>query len=194
MVSLVSGRDFYEVKTILLELLSRLNPELSVELVPLDHPLLDTNLAVELWVGEDKLGLVGQVSDVGKQQFKLRSTAVVAECKLDLLESRAVLIPRHHNQSPFPPISRDFNFVVDEAVRWSDLESTVRQAAGELLENIEYRETFRDQEKDGEGKKRILMSVTLRSPHETLTGEMADQVSGAIVAGCQERLAAQLLA
>ncbi|MCH2182667.1 MAG: phenylalanine--tRNA ligase subunit beta [Mariniblastus sp.] len=193
MVSLVSGRDFFEVKAILLQVVSRLNPNLTVELVPLDHPLLDTNLAVELWVGEDKLGLVGQVSDGGKQQFRLRSAAVVAECKLDLLESLAVLVPLHHNQSPFPPISRDFNFVVDEGVRWSELESTVRQAAGELLENVEYRETFRDQEKDGDGKKRVLLSVTLRSPSETLTGEMADQVSRGIVSGCQEKLAAALL-
>ena len=194
MVSLVSGRDFFEVKSILLEILNRLNPNQAVELVPLNHALLDVNLALELWVGEEKLGLIGQVSDMGKQQFKLRAPAVVAECRLDLLETLAVLIPLHHNQSPFPPISRDFNFVVDEAVRWSELESTVRRAAGELLENVEYRETFRDEKKDGEGKKRVLLSVTLRSPSETLTGEMADQVSGAIVEGCREQLAAQLLA
>ena len=194
MVSLVSGRDFFEVKSILLEILNRLNPNQAVELVPLNHALLDVNLALELWVGKEKLGLIGQVSDMGKQQFKLRAPAVVAECRLDLLETLAVLIPLHHNQSPFPPISRDFNFVVDEAVRWSELESTVRRAAGELLENVEYRETFRDEKKDGEGKKRVLLSVTLRSPNETLTGEMADQVSGAIVEGCREQLAAQLLA
>ena len=194
MVSLVSGRDFFEVKSILLEMLNRLNPNQAVELVPLNHALLDVNLALELWVGEERLGLIGQVSDMGKQQFKLRAPAVVAECRLDLLETLAVLIPLHHNQSPFPPISRDFNFVVDEAVRWSELESTVRRAAGELLENVEYRETFRDEKKDGEGKKRVLLSVTLRSPSETLTGEMADQVSGAIVEGCREQLAAQLLA
>ena len=115
MVSLVSGRDFFEVKSILLEILNRLNPNQAVELVPLNHALLDVNLALELWVGKEKLGLIGQVSDMGKQQFKLRAPAVVAECRLDLLETLAVLIPLHHNQSPFPPISRDFNFVVDEA-------------------------------------------------------------------------------
>lgn len=193
MVSLVSGRDFFVVKAIVMEVVSRLNPNLRVDLGPFDHPLLDTNLSGEIWMGEEKLGVIGQVSAAGKKQFKLRSDAVVAEFNLHLLEQFSVLIPLHHNQSPFPPISRDFNFVVDESVRWSQLQSTVRDAAGELLESVEYRETFRDEKKDGSGRKRILLSVTLRSPSETLTGEMADEVSQQIVNDCQRKLEAQLL-
>lgn len=193
MASLVSGRDFFVVKAIVMEVVSRFNPNLRVDLRPFDHPLLDANLCGEMWIGEEKLGVIGQVSVAGKKQFKLRSDAVVAEFNLHLLEQFAVLIPLHHNQSPFPPIARDFNFVVDESVRWSQLQSTVRDAAGELLESVEYRETFRDEKKDGVGKKRILLSVTLRSSSETLTGEMADEVSQQIVNDCQRALEAQLL-
>ncbi len=193
MAALVSGRDFFVVKAIVMEVVSRFNPNLRVDLRPFDHPLLDANLCGEMWIGEEKLGVIGQVSVAGKKQFKLRSDAVVAEFNLHLLEQFAVLIPLHQNQSPFPPIARDFNFVVDESVRWSQLQSTVRDAAGELLESVEYRETFRDEKKDGVGKKRILLSVTLRSSSETLTGEMADEVSQQIVNDCQRTLEAQLL-
>ena len=83
--------------------------------------------------------------------------------------------------------------MLDESVRWAELESTVREAAGELLESVQYRETFRNEAKDGTSKKRVLLSVVLRSASETLTGETAEQVSGQIVAACESKLAAQLL-
>ena len=87
----------------------------------------------------------------------------------------------------------DFNFVVENAVRWADLESTVRAAAGSLLESIEYRETFRDQKKDGPSKKRLLLSVVLRSNNSTLTGQQAEEVCSSIVASCQSKHAAALV-
>ncbi len=193
MVTLVSGRDFFTVKGIVLEVVSRLNPDQPVDLVPWEHPLFDTNLSGELRLGDQKLGVIGQVSELGKTDFRLRCDAVVAEFKLELLEQIAVLIPLHRQQSPFPPITRDFNFVVDESVRWAQLQLAVREAAGELLESVQYRETFRDEKKDGVDRKRVLLSVTLRSPTETLTGDMADAVSQKIVSCCQAELQAQLL-
>ena len=193
MMGLVSGRDFYQVKAIISEVVARLNPLQQVDLVPCDHGLLDADLSGELRIGEQFLGIIGQVSEAGKKTFGLRSPAVVAEFNLEVLEQIAVLIPIHKNQSPFPPISRDFNFVLDESVRWAELESTVREAAGGLLESVQYRETFRDEAKDGASKKRVLLSVVLRSAKETLTGETAEQVSGQIVAACERQLAAELL-
>lgn len=193
MVGLVSGRDFYQVKAIISEVVARLNPSQQVDLVPCDHGLLDADLSGELRIGEQILGFIGQVSEAGRKRFGLRSPAVVAEFNLEVLEQIAVLIPIHKNQSPFPPVSRDFNFVLDESVRWAELESTVREAAGELLESVQYRETFRNEAKDGTSKKRVLLSVVLRSASETLTGETAEQVSGQIVAACESKLAAQLL-
>jgi len=67
-------------------------------------------------------------------------------------------IPLHQQLSAFPAISRDFNFVVKNEVLWSDLEATVQAAAGDLLESVEYRETFRKEENDGKGMKRVLLS------------------------------------
>ena len=111
-----------------------------------------------------------------------------------MLEEIAVLIPHHQNQSLFPAVSRDFNLIMADEIRWSDLEGTVRETGGELLESVDYRETFRNQEKDGPGKKRVLLSVTLRSPSETLTGEKVDEVSKKIIDCCKQQHSAELLA
>ena len=52
---------------------------------------------------------------------------------------------------------------------------------------------FRDEAKDGKTKKRMLLSVTLRSSDSTLTGEQVDGVCQAIIAGCEKEHAATLL-
>ena len=57
-----------------------------------------------------------------------------------------------------------------------------------------YRETFRDENKDGPGKKRLLLSVTLRSSSGTLTGQQLDEVSQQIIANCDRQLGAKVLA
>ena len=93
----------------------------------------------------------------------------------------------------FPPISRDFNFIVENAVHWADLETTVKSAAGPLLEKIIYRETFRDEKKDGPSKKRLLLSVVLRSDEATLTGQEAEDVCQNIVKNCQKNHSAALV-
>jgi phenylalanyl-tRNA synthetase beta chain len=90
-------------------------------------------------------------------------------------------------------VTRDFNFIVENAVKWSELESTVRSAAGDLLESVEYRETFRDEKRDGAGKKRLLMSVVLRSSDSTLTGQQAEEVCKSIVSSCESKHSASLV-
>ena len=79
-------------------------------------------------------------------------------------------------------------------MHWSDLQNAVAEAGGSLLETINYRETFRDEKKDGPDKKRLLMSVTLRSPEATLTGEQADAVCREIIEKCKSKLDASLVA
>jgi phenylalanyl-tRNA synthetase beta chain len=113
---------------------------------------------------------------------------------IGLLIKLAKLIPQQRELSEYPPMSRDLNMIVDEAIRWSDLAATVRASAGPLLEGLRYQETYRDPAKDGANKKRLLFSLTLRSPERTLTGEEADAARDAVVAACKAKHQAVLLA
>lgn len=193
-VAIVSGRDFFELKGVVQSVVASLAPTQKIETVGFDHPLLDISQSGEMKLDGQRLGFIGAVSKEGKKQFGLRTHATVAEFDLGVLEKVAVLIPQHKNQSLFPAISRDFNFILDNTVHWSELEQTVIGAGGEILESVHYRETFRDEKKDGPGKKRLLMSVVLRSDESTLTGEQADSVCSAIIEKCKSTHNASLVA
>ncbi|MFT5300285.1 MAG: phenylalanyl-tRNA synthetase beta chain, partial [Mariniblastus sp.] len=192
-LGIVSGRDYFAVKGVIETLLHNINPAATLVVSECSHDVLDNSQSAELRIGDQVLGWIGAVSKAAKKEFGLRSDATVAELDLAVLEGQAVLIPLHTNLSSFPSVTRDFNFIVENAVRWAELESTVRSACGPLLESVEYRETFRNEEKDGPTKKRLLMSVVLRSSESTLTGQQAEEVCQSIVSSCESKHAAALL-
>lgn len=193
MLGVVTGKDYYALKGIVEAIVGRIDPSKRVSISKCDLELLDVSRRGTLEVDGKRLGFIGEISTSGKKLYGLRSQTSVAEVDLAVLEELAILIPQHVDQSPFPPMARDFNFIVENSVHWLDLEATVRDAGGELLESILYRETFRDPRKDGDSKKRLLLSVVLRSKEATLTGEQADEVCGKIISSCQNQHSATLV-
>jgi phenylalanyl-tRNA synthetase beta chain len=188
-----SGGDYYALKGVLEALVQNLNPEARVSVEPVQLPLLEFGKTVAVSAEGTKLGVLGVVSAEGRKRFGLRGPASLFEIDISALERLARLIPQHRKQSPFPAVTRDVNLIVDEAVRWAELEATILASAGDQLESVQYRDTYRDAAKDGPGKKRLLFSMSLRSPERTLTGEEVDQVRDRVVQACGQQHGAVLL-
>ena len=192
-LGIVSGGDFYHVKGIIEALLSALVPGAEADLVATKQTLLDAEKAGEFRLGGERLAVIGELTAGSLKRFNLRNRVTVAELSLEVLNDRARLSRQYSPQSPYPAITRDLNLILAEAVRWADLSTTVRQAGGELLESLSYREIYRDAKRDGEGLKRLLFSITLRSATGTLTNEEADRIRDEIVAACTTRHNARLV-
>jgi len=193
MLGIVSGGGFFELKGVIETLVAEVAKDIPLTADAAELPLLDAERGCRLALDGEPFGVLGEVSQEGLEAFGLRTPCSVAELRLDNLVGRAVLVPRHAERSPFPETSRDVNLIVEETVRWADLAATIRASGGELLEELTYLETFRDAERDGPGKKRLLFSFTLRAPDRTLTGEEADAVREAIVTACAQEHGAQLV-
>jgi phenylalanyl-tRNA synthetase beta chain len=103
-------------------------------------------------------------------------------------------VPKLRTLSPYPAILRDLNFIVDEGVLWGQILWTIEQSAGELCKEVVFREIYRDTKRDGEGKKRVLLTLTIQSDSETLKGEQADAVVSRVVSACEAQRGAKLLA
>jgi phenylalanyl-tRNA synthetase beta chain len=193
-LGLTSGTDFANVKGVVESLLETVHCDAVLEVIPTQLSLLDGRRACELRVHGRVFGFIGEVTTAGQKQFGLREATTIAELNLDVFAELARLVPQYSELSPYPAIARDLNLIVDEAVRWSELAETVRSAGGPMLENLAYRETYRDPQKDGPGKKRVLLSCSFRAADRTFTSEEADRIREDIVAACTRRHAAKLLA
>lgn len=202
MLSLTSGRPFADVKGALEAVAAAVGGTGSasgagakVESSDYTHPLFDA-AACCLTLDGEPWGILGELSPAGLKQFDLRGKATVAEVRFDRLLEIARLIPKYTPLVAFPAIDRDLNFVVAENVRWADLSATVRAAAGEHLERLQYVETYRNAKDPqlGRERKSLLLSLRLRSHLGTLTGDEADAIRNRIVAACQQRHGAELRA
>ncbi len=193
-LAVVTDRGFTRARGAIEALLEALRIPLPLASSDANVSLFEPGRALALRLGDELLGYVGEISDASRRQFGLRDRVAAAEVSLDLLERLARLIPHYEPPSPYPAIRRDVNLIVDEAVRWADVQRTVRETAGEWLESIEFQEVYRDKKKDGADKKRLLFSLTFRSAERTLTGEEIDSLRDRIVAACGDAFGARLLA
>lgn len=194
LLGMTSGRDFLFLKGLIEQLLDALGSAIRLDVVMYDHPLLKRGRAVELRLGRERLGFLGEVSEAGLKQFELRAPTAIAEVRVAPLVQAARLVPKAVDLSPYPSVARDLNLVVDEAVHWADLEATVRSSAGPTLERVSYLDTYRDPQRLGQGKKSLLFSLVLRGREGTLTSAEADQVRDAVLAHCETAHGAKLRA
>ncbi|MEC8336577.1 MAG: phenylalanine--tRNA ligase subunit beta [Planctomycetota bacterium] len=192
LLGLCSGRGFFELKGVVEALLVKLGIGSTLDLSDCADPFFRSGHAADLQLKGERLGYIGEVSDEARKTCGLRTPVFVAELCFSRLVNLALLIPSAHPLSPYPTVDRDFNFEVGETVRWSDFAATVRQAAGEHLESIEHLETYRDQERLGEGRKSLVLKVVLRKADGTLTGDEAEQVSQQISTACHKAYGASL--
>lgn len=194
MLGVTSGGGFLELKGIVETLVAVIAPGALLAAKPFDSPFLTAGQGSELHLGGKLFGYLGMASQQAHEQFELRGETSVAELDLGVLIAAAVMIRRADELSPYPPVSRDLNIVVDETVIWSDVERIVRKLAGNLLEKLSFQEEYRSADKLGPGKKSLLFSIQLRSAEGTLTNEEADRVRDGVVAELASELGGQLRA
>jgi phenylalanyl-tRNA synthetase beta chain len=194
LLGVTSGGGFLDVKGVLEALVSRVSPSLELEVGEVEYPLLDNGRQARLRLGDHLLGYLGELSDAGRERFELRGSSTVAEIDLDVLAAVAELVPTARPLSPYPSVSRDLNIVVPETVHWAEVADLVRVAGGEVLEAVEYQETYRDLQRLGAGRKSLLFTVQLRSAGGTLTNEEADGVRDRIVRLLAEQVGGELRA
>jgi phenylalanyl-tRNA synthetase beta chain len=159
-----------------------------------EHPLLVAGSMQQVRLDGQLLGVVGLVAKKTQTAMALDQPCAAAELNIDLLAANLQEVRRAERVSLFPSVSRDLNFVVDEAVQWAQFELACRTAAGSLLQEVRYQETYRDTQKDGPGKKRLLLSLHFQSLERTLTSDEVDAEVAQIIAACGQRCDAQLLA
>jgi phenylalanyl-tRNA synthetase beta chain len=118
----------------------------------------------------DPVGVAGELHPRTTAALELPARTVAGEVDLDALVAAGVEAGARRAPvvSPYPPSSVDVALVVDDAVLSADLERTLRDAAGELLEHLALFDVFTGPQV-GEGKKSLAYTMRFRAPDRTLT-------------------------
>jgi phenylalanyl-tRNA synthetase beta chain len=95
--------------------------------------------------------------------------------------------------SAFQPVSRDFAFIVDRAVKAGDLVRAAQGVDKKLITDVAVFDVYEGKGID-EGKKSIAISVTLQPREKTMTDEEIDAVGAKVVAEVTKKTGGSLRA
>ncbi|RBM19496.1 phenylalanine--tRNA ligase subunit beta [Prauserella sp. PE36] len=154
-----------------------------------DLPPWHPGRCARLLVGDVAVGHAGELHPKVVEALGLPKRTVAMELDLDavpLRDSRPA-----PSISPFPPVLLDVALVTDAEVPSADLAASLREGAGELIEDVTLFDTYTG-EQVGEGKRSLAYKLRFRAPDRTLTVEEATQARDAAVAAAAERFGAVL--
>jgi phenylalanyl-tRNA synthetase beta chain len=155
------------------------------------HSLFEPSHAAEVSLEGQRLWVLGDLDGKLSEEMGFKAAPALAEVNLDLVIERSVLERRFSKLPVYPASSRDIALVVDEAVTWETVEQWVRQAGGELLEDVRFFDLYRGKQVP-EGKKSLAFRLTFRAPDRTLTGQEVDGIWEVVVEALKKQLGATL--
>ncbi|WP_141576347.1 phenylalanine--tRNA ligase subunit beta [Actinomadura sp. WMMA1423] len=142
-----------------------------------------------LYAGDTLVGHAGELHPRVTKAYGLPARSCAMELELRRLGEPVTVSAPH--VSSYPVAMQDVALVVDSGTPAAEVESALRDGAGELLEAIRLFDVYTG-EQVGEGRKSLAYSLRFRAPDRTLTAEEASQARDSAVAAASERTGAVL--
>lgn len=158
--------DFFDLKGILSALFECLKIE-DWYIVRALHPSFHPGRCAEICVGNEVLGLFGEIHPETQRAFELDQRVQMLEINLDKLYSNAKLFKGFKEVPKFPGVSIDIALVVDEEISVGKLENIIRDQGTQLLRRIEIFDVYRGEQLH-EGKKSMAFSLYFQAADRTL--------------------------
>ncbi|GAA1362712.1 phenylalanine--tRNA ligase subunit beta [Streptomyces beijiangensis] len=155
------------------------------------HPGRCAALYVDIAGEETLVGHAGELHPRVTKTLGLPERTCAMELELDLVEQASTGALQAPRISTFPVATQDVALVVDAAVPAADVETALREGAGELLESLRLFDVY-ESEQLGEGRKSLAYALRFRAGDRTLTVEEASAARDAAVALAGERTGAVL--
>ena len=133
-----------------------------------EAPGLHPTRTARIVAGGEVVGYVGEIDPMVLEAFGIEGRVGWIEADLE------ALLPRQRTYVQARPVSRhpssdvDLAFVVDDAVPASEVDATLRKAAGELLADLRLFDVFRDA-RLGPGRRSLAYRLRLQALDHTLT-------------------------
>lgn len=146
----------------------------------------------EIAVGETVIGYAGELAPKVCQAFELPARSIAFEIDADaLIDSRGSEPIQVAPVATYPAAKEDVALVIDSDVSAYEVEQVVREAAGDILEDLRIFDVYTgDQIPDG--KKSLAFALRLRAQDHTLTAEETASVRNRILKQTRATFGAEL--
>ncbi|NMC53334.1 MAG: phenylalanine--tRNA ligase subunit beta [Chloroflexi bacterium] len=186
-----TSMDFFDLKGVIEALLDALHISGAVYRRG-EHPAMHPNQCAEVWVGEQSLGVFGELHPLVKEKYDLPKASVLV-ADLDLEAIMAVMGTRFEAQPVpvYPAVLEDLAVIVDETVPADQVEAVLRRGGGKLLVRVELFDIYRGAQ-IGEGKKSLAYSLSYQAADHTLDEKEALKIREKIIKNLDRELGAKI--
>ncbi len=183
--------DFYDLKGVIESLLAGLHID-DYSYQRGSHSSFHPGRSADLIVGRQRIGCFGEIHPEVAARFKLTDAKVIyGEIEV------APLIQYHqrlHLITPLPTtpaVLEDIALVVNADLAAGEVEAVIRQAGGNLLEEVRLFDVYTG-DQIPPGKKSLAYALTYRDQNKTLTDKNAARIRKKIIGAARHRLNAEL--
>ncbi len=167
------GLDFFALKGCVEKLLEVMRVNGVQYFSRTDHPSFHPGRCAEVRLGDNALGVFGEIHPEIQQRFDVDKKLYA--CELDFLsmlelsspEAKYIPLPR------YPSVSRDLALVCDESIPAAELIEAVKSSGGKLLRECAVFDVYTGSHIPT-GKKSVAFSLLYRADDRTLTDEEVD--------------------
>ncbi|MCD5000937.1 phenylalanine--tRNA ligase subunit beta [Enterococcus saccharolyticus] len=181
--------DFYHAKGIVDQLVEMLSLEEVVTFEKIsDMPDMHPGRTAAIYLGEEKVGFVGQIHPTVAKAYDIPET-YVAELNLEALLASDAGKLVYAPVSKFPAVSRDIALLVKEDISNQTITQEITKAAGKLLTDVELFDVYQGKNIEA-GHKSLAYSLTFVNPEATLTDEEINRAMNKVTKALTDNLEA----
>ena len=182
--------SFYSIKGLVTALFTRMGLDSFLSENQLENSLLEDG--VSLYILKKKVGQMGWVSDVMKKHFGIKQPVFVADLDWDMFIDQLKLVKVIYKELPKTfEVRRDFSLLLDEKVRFSDIEKLALGVDRKILRKVGLFDVYEGKNLDA-GKKSYAVSFHFQDAEKTLKDEQVDGIMNKIRQELESKLNAQL--
>lgn len=183
--------DFYDLKGVVEELLSRLGIK-NYDLQPeKETPAFHPGRTASLYIDGQKTGVFGEVHPEVAENFEAPERTYIGVLEVMPLVRNTQLRSEYKPMPKFPAVARDIAMLVKDEVMVKQIEDIIRQRGGKILEDLKLFDLYKGKQIP-EGMKSVAYSITFRAEDRTLTDEDVNKAMAKILDGLKNNLDAQL--
>lgn len=190
-LALTGGKsDFFSLKGVV-ENIAELVCGAEISCKRAELPYYHPGVSAEIFIGDKRVGVMGEVSPAAAKSFELTQKVYLAE--IDLAELGAMEKPavRFSQLPKYPAATRDLAVIVDAEAGAGDMLREIYAAGGARVEQVSLFDVY-EGEQVGAGKKSVAYSLTLRAADGTLTDEEVEKVMARVMKALEQKFGAKL--
>ena len=180
--------DFFDVKGDIESLFDLAGKASRLQFPAAARPGLHPGQCAKILADSECIGNIGALHPALQRELELPATFLF-ELRLNALCRQE--LPVAKEPSRYPEVSRDLAIVIGEEFQASEIQQTVRAAAGPLLTGLRVLDVYRG-DAVPKGSKSIALGLTWQHPSRTLGDVEIDQVINSTIKALQETFNASL--